>query len=130
MNGACDFREYNAKPAAVAPHRADAERMEGVVTQTSSAPAIPDVAFDGSSTGTYPVYDSNPDGCRAQPRFMRNNRVGSCACGTRNARAAVSKGHTAVAELTREAAGDCGENCQYSSGCGWWYCMEYCLLHA
>ena len=33
----------------------------GVVTQTSSARATPDVAYDGSSTGTYAVYDSYPD---------------------------------------------------------------------
>ncbi len=33
----------------------------GVVTQTSSARATPDVAYDASSTGTYAVYDSYPD---------------------------------------------------------------------
>jgi subtilase family serine protease len=32
----------------------------GVVTQTSSARATPDVAYDASSTGTYAVYDSDP----------------------------------------------------------------------
>ena len=33
----------------------------GVVTQTSTARATPDVAYDASSTGTYAVYDSYPD---------------------------------------------------------------------
>ena len=32
----------------------------GVVTQTSSARATPDVSYDASSTGTYAVYDSYP----------------------------------------------------------------------
>jgi hypothetical protein len=32
----------------------------GVVTQTSTVRATPDVAYDGSSTGTYAVYDSDP----------------------------------------------------------------------
>ena len=33
----------------------------GVVTQTTTARATPDVAYDASSTGTYAVYDSYPD---------------------------------------------------------------------
>jgi hypothetical protein len=65
---------------------------------------------------------------RAQVRFMRDNPLGSCACGTRNTRAAASHEHATVAELTPEAASKCFRNCQYSSGCGWWYCMTYCVL--
>jgi hypothetical protein len=80
------------------------------------------------------LHDDHPvieiEALQAQVRFMRNNPPGPCACGTRNAQAAVSKDHASVAELTREASGDCAGNCQYSSGCGWWYCMEYCLLHS
>ena len=80
------------------------------------------------------LHDDHPviqiEALRAPVRFMRDNPVGgSCRCGTRNVRAAVSKDHASVAKLTREAAGDCAGNCQYTSGCGRRYCMEYCLLN-